>query len=68
MWLKIMVYLSVGLFIVPLGVTQVTAPVTSVSTEDGRVALHLRVKFDPENTSRGGTNSIVAMGTAQKIK
>ena len=62
------VYLAVCVSTVPLGVSQVTTPLTSVSTESGRVAVHVRVSADPGVTFGGVANSTVAMGTAQQTK
>ena len=50
----------------PPGVSQETTPVTSVSTESGRMAMHVRVRAEPGNTSGGGASSTFAMGTAKQ--
>lgn len=55
-------------FSIPCGVSQVTTPVTSVSTVVGSVAVHVRVISEPArngDTVVGAVSVTVAIGTAE---
>ena len=61
--------LSVLPFSSPLGVSQVTTPVTSESTVSGSVAVHVRVSSEPTwnvDAEVGVASVTVAIGTTEK--
>ena len=65
------VILSVLSWSIPCGVSQVTTPVTSMSTVGGSVAVHVSVRSEPARNADnvGGIVSVtVAIGTEEREK
>ena len=65
------VILSVLSWSIPCGVSQVTTPVTSMSTVGGSVAVHVSARSEPSwnaDNVGGMVNVTVAIGTAEQKK